>query len=85
MDKKLKQRIGVIKSQTDIASELGTKPQAVSLWFNSQVPANRVIPLCGVLGWEVTPHQVRPDLYPNPTDGLPANKQALIGGENAAV
>ncbi|ADE90807.1 hypothetical protein AC03_5290 [Escherichia coli 3-073-06_S3_C1] len=21
--------------------------------------------------WEVTPHEIRPDIYPNPTDGLP--------------
>jgi len=24
--------------------------------------------------WEVTPHELRPDIYPNPTDGLPADK-----------
>ncbi|MBL2607392.1 Cro/Cl family transcriptional regulator, partial [Klebsiella pneumoniae] len=24
-----------------------------------------------VLDWQVTPHELRPDLYPNPTDGLP--------------
>ncbi|MHB3528257.1 transcriptional regulator, partial [Klebsiella pneumoniae] len=35
------------------------------------VPANRVIPLCRVLNWSVTPHEMREDIYPNPTDGLP--------------
>ncbi|HHZ4136737.1 TPA: transcriptional regulator, partial [Escherichia coli] len=24
----------------------------------------------------VTPHELRPDLYPNPTDGLPAGDKA---------
>ncbi|ECT6835160.1 Cro/Cl family transcriptional regulator, partial [Salmonella enterica subsp. enterica serovar Typhimurium var. 5-] len=23
------------------------------------------------LNWKVTPHQMRKDIYPNPTDGLP--------------
>ncbi|EPE4191999.1 transcriptional regulator [Yersinia enterocolitica] len=85
MDKQLKRRICGIKSQTEIAKELGTKPQAVSFWFNSQVPANRVISLCEVLDWGITPHEVRGDIYPNPTDGLPTNKQTLMGRGNAAV
>ncbi|EJD7033612.1 helix-turn-helix domain-containing protein [Enterobacter hormaechei] len=33
------------------------------------IPAERVLPIYGVTG--VTPHELRPDLYPNPTDGLP--------------
>ncbi|PLO27266.1 Cro/Cl family transcriptional regulator, partial [Klebsiella pneumoniae] len=46
-------------------------PQTVSLWLNSETPAHRVIPVCEALGWKVTPHQMRGDIYPNPTDGLP--------------
>ncbi|MBL1626970.1 Cro/Cl family transcriptional regulator, partial [Klebsiella pneumoniae] len=30
-----------------------------------------VLNACRVLDWQVTPHELRPDLYPNPTDGLP--------------
>ncbi|EBP0013944.1 helix-turn-helix domain-containing protein [Salmonella enterica] len=67
----LKSKICSIKSQTEISIALGTRPQAVSLWLKSQVPADRVIPLCKVLGWAVTPHEIRGDIYPNPTDGLP--------------
>lgn len=76
MSPELKQLICSIKSQTEIASILGMRPQAVHLWFTSQVPAQRVIPLCEVLGWVITPHQVRHDIYPNPSDGLPECHQS---------
>ncbi|HBQ2493111.1 MULTISPECIES: transcriptional regulator [Klebsiella] len=71
MTPELKNQICTLKSQTEIAVALGTKPQTVSLWLSGQVPANRVIPLCRVLNWSVTPHEMREDIYPNPTDGLP--------------
>ncbi|MGL9720122.1 transcriptional regulator [Symbiopectobacterium sp.] len=51
--------------------------QSVANWIiNNQVPADRVLPLCLLGGWEVTPHELRPDLYPNPTDGLPKEQEA---------
>lgn len=34
-------------------------------------PAEYVIPISEATGWELTPHALRPDLYPNPTDALP--------------
>ena len=34
-------------------------------------PADVVIPIAEHLGYRLTPHQLRPDLYPNPTDALP--------------
>ncbi|ENQ6470147.1 TPA: helix-turn-helix domain-containing protein [Klebsiella pneumoniae] len=71
MTPELKNQICTLMSQTEIAVALGTKPQTVSLWLSGQVPANRVIPLCRVLNWSVTPHEMREDIYPNPTDGLP--------------
>ena len=44
-------------------------------WLNaSQVevpPAEYVIPIAQHLGWQITPHELRPDLHPNPTDALP--------------
>lgn len=46
--------------------------QSVANWIiNNQVPADRVIQLCGLGDWSVTPHELRPDIYPNPTDGMP--------------
>ena len=47
-------------------------PQSVFNWIkNNKVPAERVIQLCELGGWVVSQHQLRPDLYPNKTDGLP--------------
>lgn len=49
----------------------------VSGWLN-QVrievpPAEVVIPIAQFLDYRMTPHELRPDLYPNPNDALPAN------------
>ncbi len=34
-------------------------------------PAEYVIPIASAVEWKITPHQLRPDIYPNPPDGLP--------------
>lgn len=55
-----------------LAQKLGLSPNAISQWkhrFKGCVPPERVLPIFHVTG--VTPHELRPDLYPNPTDGLP--------------
>ncbi|EPN0550187.1 YdaS family helix-turn-helix protein, partial [Escherichia coli] len=46
--------------------------QSVANWvINNQVPSERVLQLCELGNWSVTPHELRPDIYPNPNDGLP--------------
>lgn len=44
-------------------------------WLNSPSdntpPSEWVIPICLVLEWQVIPHELRPDIYPNLSDGLP--------------
>jgi DNA-binding transcriptional regulator YdaS (Cro superfamily) len=43
-------------------------------WINRTkvgVSPEYVIPLAKSTGWRVTPHQLRPDIYPHPVDGLP--------------
>ncbi|CNL31488.1 Uncharacterized protein conserved in bacteria%2C prophage-related [Yersinia enterocolitica] len=51
--------------------------QSVANWIiNDQVPADRVIQLCAMGGWVVTPHELRPDIYPNPRDGMPQTDAA---------
>jgi DNA-binding transcriptional regulator YdaS (Cro superfamily) len=55
-----------------LAALLGIKPMSVSRWktrYKGVVPADRVLQIYQATG--VTPHELRPDLYPNPTDGLP--------------
>ena len=53
----------------------GVTRQAVSQW--KVVPPEHVIALSSAGGYQVTPHRLRPDIYPNPTDGLPPD---VVGG-----
>lgn len=44
-------------------------------WINqtqSNVPpADYVLAICDTVGWKVTPHELRPDIYPNKLDAMP--------------
>lgn len=72
--KKLQQAISIIGSTKKLAEKLGITEQAVGRWKSKGVvPAARVLEIFHATG--VTPHELRPDLYPNPTDGLPAEQQ----------
>lgn len=47
-------------------------PQSVINWINrNRVPSERLLRLCELGGWVVTPHELRPDLHPTPTSGIP--------------
>ncbi|EJX4581062.1 transcriptional regulator [Salmonella enterica] len=72
MNSEIKDRILKLTSQSSLARRMGRKQQTVSLWLNNDVPASKVLALCSSLNWRVTPHEVRPDLYPNQGDGLPS-------------
>lgn len=58
-------------------------------WLNSVQmevpPPETVIPICDFLCWRMTPHEIRPDLYPNPTDALPAEVKVGAGTTAPAV
>lgn len=47
------------------------------LWFKNGVPAPKVLSLCECLDWQVTPHEIAPDIYPNQFDGLPKSSTVL--------
>ena len=66
-------KITGLASKSEIARRLDVKPQLVSYWFKRGVPPHWIIPFCSVLNWVVTPHQIDPQLYPNPTDALPTD------------
>lgn len=52
-----------------LASKLGVSKSAISKWKSrNRIPSRRVLPIFKLTG--VTPHELRPDLYPNPSDGL---------------
>lgn len=43
---------------------------------DNKVPDLMAIPLARISGWQVTPHELRLDLYPHPEDGLPEELRA---------
>ncbi|WP_265495107.1 transcriptional regulator [Providencia heimbachae] len=71
MTPQVKSKIINLANQSEIARRLGTKPQTVNLWFKNGVPAQKVLSLCECLAWYITPHEIAPEIYPNPYDGLP--------------
>lgn len=77
MDKDTQNKIlSVCKSQSELGRRLGKNSQTISAWFRNGVARGEVINASRALNWQVTPHELRPDLYPNPTDGLPKEQEA---------
>ena len=48
-----------------LAAYLGVTSQAVSQW--TRIPAERALTVEAATGGKVTRHELRPDLYPDPT------------------
>ena len=70
--------IDFLGGDTAVAQLAGLKTAwAVSKW-RKRLPAPRVLWLARQTEWRYTPHALAPELYPNPTDGLPAGS-SLIG------
>lgn len=57
--------------QTKFAEQIGVTVQAIRKWLDNRVPAERVLQIYKSTGGAVTPHQMRPDIYPD-ADYLPA-------------
>ena len=59
-------------SQEALALLVGGGQTRISEWKRrGAVPADMVIPVAKAIGFAVTPHELRPDIYPHPEDGLP--------------
>lgn len=70
--KALDKAIAAAGSASKLAEHLSVSAMTVSHWKKrkgGEVPLRRVLPIFNATG--VTPHELRPDLYPNPNDGLP--------------
>lgn len=60
--------------QAKLAREIGLSRSSVNRWvhkFNGRVPPDHLIAIYKLTG--VTPHEMRPDLHPTPTSGIPDN------------
>lgn len=71
--------VKAIGSVSAVSRKFGFKsPQSVFNWIiRNRVPSERVITLCEMGNWKVTPHELRPDLHPTPTSGIPEKDIAL--------
>lgn len=72
----LQRAIDTVGSARLFAAKLNITEQSVGKWKNKYkgvVPSARVLEVAAISG--VTPHELRPDIYPNPTDGLPTDPQ----------
>jgi hypothetical protein len=60
-----------------VAKALDMSEEGVRLWrARDNVPANNVLWLSERTDWAFTPHQLAPELYPHPDDGLPPEHRA---------
>ena len=73
----LEKAIQVAGDATKLAEKLDVSSMTISHWkhrMGGTVPQSRVLQIFRVTG--VTPHELRPDLYPNPNDGLSSHSLA---------
>jgi len=70
---KIKDIANMVGGVVALSTSLGLSRGAVSQW--TCVPWDKVIRVSELTGWRATPHQIRPDIYPNPTDGLPMDRE----------
>ena len=65
-----------------LSLRLGLSRGAASQW--DKVPADYVLRVSEMTGYAKTPHQIRPDLYPYPDDGLPESQRERCSFDTAA-
>jgi hypothetical protein len=81
----LQKAVDLANGQTELARGIrvqipGSKIGQVTVWgwLNGKrkdvPPADVVIPICAFLDWQITPHELRADIYPNPLDGMPTEQ-----------
>lgn len=72
--------ISAAGSARALAFKLGVSPMTISYWQHRSsgiVPAERVISIFEATG--VTPHELRPDLYPSASDGIANTNRIALG------
>lgn len=65
------ERVGLV----ELAGKIGVTHQALRKFERNGIPAGRVLQFVKATGGEVTPYELRPDIYPDP-DWLPPNLKA---------
>lgn len=63
---------------TALSKKARISVQRITNWRTRGIPGDQVLPLSRAVDFEVTPHQISPEMYPNPTDGLPIDIAARL-------
>ena len=58
------------------SSAFGVTEASIKHWIYGvrPIPVERVIVGAAGSGWVMTPHELKPEFYPNPTDALPPER-----------
>lgn len=77
----LQRAIDFAGNPPELARRIGGKMTASHIfnWLNRDkdgVSPQSVLAVCRAVDFKVTPHELRPDLYPNATDGMPLDQSA---------
>lgn len=62
----LQKAIDIVGGLAQLGKACGVSYQAVQKWLKTCVPAEKVLPIYRATCGAVTPHELRPDLYPDP-------------------
>jgi DNA-binding transcriptional regulator YdaS (Cro superfamily) len=73
MNNPLLRAIEICGSQKSLGARIGKGQYLVSAWVRRgcRVSSEFVIAVSKAIDWQITPHELRPDIYPHPHDGLP--------------
>lgn len=65
----------LVNALTTLRPDSKVTTSHINNWLkrDEKVPADWVLALSECSGWQITPHQLRPDLYPHADDGLPSD------------
>lgn len=75
---KVSSAIAHLGGATAVAKARGLKTAwGVSKWTRDGLPAEHVLWLAEQTQWEFSPHDLAPELYPHPDDGLPAERRSV--------
>lgn len=66
--------------RSDFAKHIGVAPAYLYQMVNGIRPISpkRALLICEFSDWQVTPHELRPDIYPISTDGIPEKRLAEL-------
>jgi len=65
-----------------VADVCGISVQAVYKWEKvGVIPPEHVLAICEEAQWKVSPHDLRPDIYPHPSDGMPHDLRSDVFGK----